>query len=224
MISLPVLLNFGIPLPLALGTNKFQASFGSVAAAWHYAKAGVVDLKKCMWGITCTLIGSLVGTRTVQWLDPALLGRAVPWLLGAIVIYSLCQPHVGNEERSPRMGAGLFHFGFGLVLGFYDGFFGPGVGSLWTIAYVLLQGHSFLRATGHTKVMNATSNLASLALFASAGQVLLPAGLTMACGQALGARIGARMVVKKGAHFVRPIFLVMVTLTVIRLIWINATR
>jgi uncharacterized membrane protein YfcA len=109
----------------------------------------------------------------------------------------------------------------GLSLGFYDGFFGPGVGSFWAIAFVLLRGQNLTRATAHTKAMNATSNLASLALFAAAGLVCLGAGLAMAVGQVAGARLGAGLVVRRGSRFVRPAFLVMATLTILRLLWLN---
>jgi uncharacterized protein len=87
-----------------------------------------------------------------------------------------------------------------------------------------LLGQNFLRATGYTKVMNATSNLASLALFAAGGLVVLDVGLTMAAGQLFGSRMGAKLVMKRGSRFVQPIFLTMVTLTIARLIWVNYLR
>jgi len=125
------------------------------------------------------------------------------------------------EDSRPRIGAPAFYAIFGLGLGFYDGFFGPGVGSFWAIAFVLLRGQNLGRATAHTKVMNATSNLASLAVFAGAGLVHLGAGLVMAVGQVIGARLGSELVVRRGARFVRPAFLVMAALTIARLLWLN---
>lgn len=219
LITLPVLLNLGLPAPLALGTNKFQASFGSVSAAFHYARAGVVDLSHCWLGVACTLVGALSGSACVQSLDSALLVRLIPWLLASIVLYMLCKPKVGHVDRPPRLGEGLFYVFFGLLLGFYDGFFGPGTGSFWTIALVLFLGQNFMRATGTTKVMNATSNVAALALFALGGQIAWTAGLVMAAGQLLGARIGAGLVVRRGARFVQPIFMTMACLIITRLIW-----
>jgi len=221
IISLPVLLNFGLPPQLALGTNKFQSSFGSVAASWQYARRGLVDLRDCRAGIFFTLVGALLGAFAVQHVAAPVLEKIIPVLLAVIVIYLIFQPQIGLHDGPPRMGAAAFSVLFGLGLGFYDGFFGPGTGSFWAIAFVLLRGHNLTRATAHTKVMNATSNLASLALFAGAGLVHLGAGLIMAIGQVLGARIGAGLVVRRGSRFVRPAFLVMAALTIVRLLWIN---
>jgi hypothetical protein len=225
IISVPVLLNLGLPPQLALGTNKFQSSFGSMVASWHYVRRGLVDLRACRLGILLTLAGALLGTFAVQHVGSRFLERMIPLLLAVIVVYLIFQPRVGLEDRPARMGPALFYGIFGTGLGFYDGFFGPGAGSFWAAAFVLLCGQNLTRATAHTKVMNATSNLASLALFAAAGLVHLGAGAAMAIGQVAGARLGAGLVVHRGARFVRPAFLAMAALTILRLLWINlATR
>jgi hypothetical protein len=221
LIALPMLLNLGLPVPLALGTNKFQSVFGSVAASWHYARRGAVDLRACRLGIAMTLLGALGGAFAVQQIDSHLLGRLVPWLLAAILLYTLLRPAIGVHEQPPRMDRRMFFAVFGLGLGFYDGFFGPGVGSFWAIALIMLLGQNFTRATGMTKVMNAISNLAALAVFAAAGLVHPGAGLAMGLGQLIGARLGAGLVVTKGVRFIRPVFLTMVTLTLARLIWLS---
>jgi uncharacterized protein len=221
IISIPVLLNLGLPAPIALGTNKFQSSFGSIAASWRYARGGLVDLKSCRLGIGLTLIGALLGTYAVQHIPSPILDRIIPVLLAAIVVYLAIQKQIGLEDRPARMNTLAFYCCFGLGLGFYDGFFGPGTGSFWAIAFVVLQGQNLPRATAHTKVMNATSNVASLALFAAAGMVHVVAGLTMGIGQVLGARLGAGLVLTRGARFVRPAFLAMAALTICRLLWIN---
>jgi len=224
VISLPVLLNLGLPPQLALGTNKFQASFGSVAASWRYAHRGLVDLRACLPGMVFTLAGAIAGALAVQRVASPVLEKLIPVLLAVLVVYLIFQPQLGLEARPARLGPAAFYAVFGLGLGFYDGCFGPGTGSFWAIAFVLLRGHDLTHATAHTKVMNATSNVASLALFAAAGQVAVATGLVMAGGQVLGARLGAGLVVRRGARFVRPAFLAMAALTVGRLIWINLAR
>ncbi len=221
LIALPALLNLGLPVPLALGTNKFQSTFGSLTASWHFTRTGVVDLRACRFGIALTLAGALLGAFAVQQIDSHLLGKLVPWLLAAILLYTLLRPAIGTQDHPPRMREGAFYTIFGLGLGFYDGFFGPGTGSFWAIGLVLLLGYNFTKATGITKVMNATSNVAALALFAAAGLIELRAGCVMAVGQLLGARLGAGLVVTRGAKFIRPVFLTMVTLTLARLLWLN---
>jgi hypothetical protein len=207
LITLPVLLNTGLAPEIALGTNKLQATFGSGSAAWHFGKAGLVDARDYKLGILFTAIGALLGTWLVQQLDPALLKRLIPFLLLGIAFWSLLQPKLGAEDGQPPMDLKLFHLSFGLLLGFYDGFMGPGTGTFWAMAYMVCAGFNMTRATAHTKVMNFTSNLVSLALFAGANKVLYPAGLAMGLGQMLGARMGARVVIKKGVKFIRPVFI-----------------
>jgi len=220
LLTVPALLQLGLPVPLALGTNKFQSSFGSVSATVHFVRAGTLDLRACRAGIALTFVGAVLGTLAVQRIDASILRQIVPWMLAAILIYTLLRPALGTQDNPPKMRAGAFHLVFGLGLGFYDGFFGPGVGSFWAIAFVLLLGRNLQRATATAKAMNATSNLASLALFAAAGQVHLAAGLTMAAGQVLGGRFGAGLVVTRGVRFIRPVFLTMVALVLARLLWV----
>lgn len=224
LITVPALLNLGLPVPLALGTNKFQSSFGSVSASVHFVQRRAVRLSDCWLGITTTLIGAFLGAFAVQQIDADLLKHVVPWLLAAILLYTLLRPAIGTQDHPPKLGSVVFFTVFGLGLGFYDGFFGPGTGSFWAIALVLLLGQNFTRATATTKVMNATSNVASLALFAVAGLVHLGAGLAMAAGQLIGGRLGAHLVMTRGARFIRPVFLTMVTLTLARLLWVNYAR
>jgi uncharacterized membrane protein YfcA len=224
LIALPALLMTGLPVPLALGTNKLQSLFGSGMAAIHYARHGVIDWRRCRLGVAYTLVGACLGAWAVQGIDSSRLALLIPWLLAAILIYTIFRPELGRERRAPQMTDASFWLVAGLGLGFYDGFFGPGTGSFWTIALVLLLGQDFMAATGHTKVMNAASNLAALSLFIAAGRVHWAAGGVMAVGQILGARMGAGLVVKKGARFVRPVFLTMVTLTIARLAYVALTR
>lgn len=224
IISLPILLNLGLPVPVALGTNKLQASFGSVAATFHYARKGLIDWKTCRLGVITTAIGALAGALAVSAIDSRILTLLMPWLLGAIVIYSIIRPNVGESDHPPRVPMNVFFISFGLALGFYDGFFGPGTGSFWTIALVALQGFNFLKATAATKLMNSTSNVVSLSFFLVSGQVNYAAGIAMGAGQLVGARLGTGLVFKKGARFIRPIFLTMVVLTVLRLVYVSVTR
>jgi uncharacterized membrane protein YfcA len=219
LITLPVLLSFGFDPKLALGTNKLQATFGSGSAAWHYARAGTVNWRDCGRGFALTFLGSALGTLAVQQLDPLLLRRAIPVLLVVVAIYSLLRPQLGEKDVRPRMTRSTFDLTFGLLLGFYDGFFGPGTGTFWAVAFVLVLGFNLTRATGYTKVMNFGSNLASLLFFLCAGHVLLIAGLVMGLGQLLGARLGSRMVIKHGTQFIRPVFITMVLVITAKLLY-----
>jgi uncharacterized membrane protein YfcA len=214
LITIPVLLNLGLDPQQALGTNKLQATFGSGSATWHYAAAKTVPLRDCTRCFIITLLGAAAGALTVQRVSPDFLRRAIPLLLIAVALYVMVQPKLGERDLHPRMERGWFDLVFGLLLGFYDGFFGPGTGTFWALSYVLLLGFNLTRATGYTKVMNFASNLSSLAFFLLGGKVLFAAGLTMGAGQWLGARVGSRLVITRGTRFIRPIFLsVVLTLT-----------
>ncbi len=219
LITLPVFFSFGLPPQTALGTNKFQSMFGCASASWHYAQSGLVNFSACIKGIVFTILGSIAGTLVVQRLDPAFLKQLVPILLFAIAAWVILRPKLGAEDIHPRLPAAVFYPLAGFGLGFYDGFIGPGLGTFWTMAFMLGLGFNLAKATGYTKVMNLASNVASFALFAMAGQVNYTASLAMGLGQLLGARLGSRMVVKRGVQFVRPIFLTMVFALIAKLLW-----
>src|SRR5208337_3100249 len=142
-----------------------------------------------------------------------------PILLLAIATYMIFKPQLGEKDVHPRMSARWFYPIAGLSLGFYDGFLGPGTGSFWAMAFMLGLGFNLTKATGFTKVMNFASNLTSLAVFARVGQMDCPAGLVMGAGQLLGAKFGSRMVVARGARFIRPIFLAMVFALILKLLY-----
>ncbi|MBI2498009.1 MAG: TSUP family transporter [Opitutae bacterium] len=224
LITLPTLLGVGLPAPLALGTNKLGSILGTASATWSYARRGLVDLRECKLGIACALFGAGLGALTVRQIDPGLLERLIPWLLAAIIIYFLLRPRLGESDRRQRMGRTAFYALFGLGLGFYDGFFGPGVGSFWTIAFVVLIGQNFVKAAAHTKVMNLASNLGALVLFALAGSVVLVPALVVGAGQLIGGRWGAHLAMSRGARFVRPVFLAMAALVALKLIYASLTR
>jgi uncharacterized protein len=218
MITIPLLLSLGVPPQMVLGTNKLQASFGSYTAAQHFVRRDIVPLSDAATGIVVTLIGSAVGTFAVQQIDSSVLNVVIPFLLLAIAGYMWFTPSLGSVAVAPRMNRIQFYLLFGLLLGFYDGFFGPGVGSFWAVAFVLVLGFDLTRATGYTKVMNFTSNIVSCVVFAIGGHVLWLPGLVMAAGQIAGARIGSGMVITKGVKFIRPVFIAVVVLTTVRLI------
>lgn len=221
LITVPILMGIGLPPQVALGTNKLQASFGSGSAMLHFVRSGTVKLSDCISGILWTAAGAAIGVLAIQRLDPAILKYLVPWLLIAIAAYTLFTPKLGAEDIHARLSPKIFYPLFGLSIGFYDGFFGPGTGSFWAMAFVLLLGCSLVRATAHTKVMNFTSNIVALVFFMAAGQVLFAEGLMMGIAQFIGARLGANLVTLKGAKFIRPVFITIVFLITAKLLYQN---
>lgn len=221
LITVPVLIGIGLPPQVALGTNKLQSSFGSGSAMLHFMRAGTVKMSDCLTGILWTTVGAALGVWAVQMLDATLLKQLIPWLLAAIAVYTMLSPRLGAEDSHARVKPGLFYLFGGLALGFYDGFFGPGTGSFWTMALMMLLGYSMMRATATTKVMNFTSNFVALIFFLSVGQVRFVEGIVMGAGQFLGARVGSRLVISRGTAFIRPVFITVVLVLVGRLIYLN---
>jgi uncharacterized protein len=221
LITIPVLLGMGLPPQAALGTNKLQASFGSCSAMFHFVKAGTVNLREALSGIIWTAVGAILGSYTVQQIDPGFLKRFIPFLLLMILCYTIFSPKLGAEEVHPRMKKGVFFVCFGLLLGFYDGFLGPGTGSFWVISIMLGLGFEMRKATGYTKVFNFVSNIVSLVIFIAGGHVVFLAGLLMGVGQACGARIGAKLVINKGTGFIRPVFICSVLAVTAKLFYDN---
>jgi len=216
-------LNVGLGPAEALGTNKLQATFGSASATWHYGQAGLISMRASWPGVIATLIGATAGSLGVRSLAPALLRWLIPWLLIAIALYVLLQPNLGKRARKPRCGLLPFHLLVGLALGFYDGFFGPGTGTFWAMAYVILLGYDLRKATAHTKLMNLSSNVASLLIFLFAGQMHFGAGLCLGAGQLVGARLGSHLVIRDGARWIRPLLVTMALAITVRLLWRQST-
>lgn len=219
LLTLPMLLSVGCPPHIALGTNKFQSSFGSFTSTFYYRRHNIVRVREAIPGIIFTASGTVLGTWLVQSMDSGFLGHLIPWLLLGIAIYMILSPRIGDSDYHPKIRTNLFYLIFGTTLGFYDGFFGPGVGSFWAIALVVMLGFNLTKATGYTKLMNFTSNIISAVAFAMGGNIWYTIGIVMAGGQVIGSTIGARLVVHKGSGLIRPVYIIIVILTTLSLLY-----
>jgi hypothetical protein len=213
LLSIPALLWAGVPPLETLATNKLQASFGSFTATLNYARHGLVNWRNLAPATVMTFIGASLGALAVETLPADLLGRLVPVLLILFAAYFLFAPSIGNEDRHRRMGYALFALVIGTVVGFYDGFFGPGTGSFFTLAFVTLLGFGLTRAVAGAKLLNFTSNFASLLVFAAGGHVIWTLGIFMGAGQLLGSYLGSHLAVRHGSLLIKPL-LVIVALAV----------
>ncbi len=218
IITLPALLAVGIPPHQALATNKLQSSFGSFTATLNYAKKGLMNPKELLLGVVFTFIGAVSGAVSVQFFDAKSLEDMIIFMLIIIFIYTLASPNLGSIHTTAKLKKPLFYTLFGLLIGFYDGFFGPGTGSFWTMALILLLGLDLKAATAETKLFNFTSNIASLIMFIYAGLVLWVAGFVMGVGQIIGAYLGSNLVAKKEVKFIRVFFLIVVGVTILKLL------
>lgn len=219
LITLPVFLAVGLPPQLALGTNKFQASVGSFTSTAYFVRKGIVRLREIKLGLFLAALGGVAGSWTVQQIHSEILADVIPFLLLCIAVYSIFSPALGMRDMVAKISEKRFYAIFGFPFGFYDGFFGPGIGTFWAMAFVLLLGYNLMKATAYTKVVNFTSNCISFLMFWYGGFVLFGSGIAMAIGQIIGAQIGSDLVMKKGTNFIRPIFITMVLLTTFKLIY-----
>lgn len=221
LITVPTLLAVGLPPHLALGTNKLQSSLGVVTAMLRYRAGRLVRLRDWRRAVLFTALGAALGNLVLQRLSPAALGWLIPGLLTAILVYTLATPALGERPARERVRPAVFQPVAGTVLGFHDGFFGPGTGAFWAMSLVSVAGLDLRRATAATKVMNATSNLTALALFATQGTVVLSVGLAMGAGQVVGSVLGSHQVMRRSPRFVRWFLVVMVGATAARLLWVQ---
>ncbi len=219
MLSIPALLSAGLPPIAALATNKMQSVIGTAMATYTYWRKGFVSVKALIPSIAVTYAGSLLGALTVKQIDTSLLTLAVPVALIGVALYFLFAPNLSDADRAARLAFPKWVPLLGLVVGFYDGLFGPGTGSFFTIGFVLLFGLGVTRAAGNTKLLNLTSNLAALAIFIPAGDVVWPAVLSMACGQIIGGYVGARAGIRFGAKLIRPLVVVISIAMAVKLIF-----
>ena len=219
LIALPALLSVGVPPQAALGTNKFQSMFGVFTAARHYRENGLVKFREERTGFFITFIGAGLGAWTVQQVDPHLLGYIIPVFLLFIAVYTIFSPSLGKQQTVSKISKERFFIIFGSLLGFYDGFFGPGVGAFWAVAFMSLLGYEIRKATAHTKVMNLSSNIISVIVFSLGGSVMFLYGAVMAAGQIIGARIGSGLAVKNGIKIIRPLYIMVVFATIAKLLY-----
>jgi len=208
LITVPALLWAGMPPLNALATNKLQGCSGSGTASYRFWRKGHINLSELLWPVALTFIGAALGTWTVQFINNDWLNQIIPTLLIGVALYFALSPSLKDLDSHQPISIGAFGLTGGLIVGFYDGFFGPGTGSFFFAAIVLLLGWGAKRATGATKLLNFTSNIASLTFFAAGGQVFWALGLAMGTGQIIGAWLGAHIAIKHGAKVIKPLVVV----------------
>lgn len=218
LITVPALLAAGLPPQVVLGTNKLQSSCGTAIAVMRYARAGMMETPSLRIAVVCAFGASMAGAHVVSLVGNEALRKLIPWMLAAVAVYTAFNPRFGLQRGRVRFAPLGFAVLFGVVIGFYDGFFGPGTGSFWTVACVALLGLDLRHSTGYTKAANLASNLGSLVIFLAANSVNFPAAAAMIAGQFAGAQLGSGFVIRHGAKFIRPVFLGVVFALTVKLI------
>ena len=218
LIMMPALLFAGVPPIQALGTNKLQSMFGTATALRNYWRSGLVTLSGNRITAAVVFIGAAAGCLIVQSIKVKALNLIIPALLVASALYVLLSPRMSDDDAHHRVSA-KGYAPIGGAIGFYDGFFGPGTGTFFTTSLVGLRGLGLTKATALTKLLNFTSNIASVLFFALGGKILWLLGFSMAAGAMLGGWLGSHTALKFGARLIRPLIVLISLGLTARLLW-----
>jgi uncharacterized membrane protein YfcA len=221
LVQLPALLVVlpQTPVVSLLGTNKLASVVGTGSAAVTYSRRVPVDRRTAAWMAGTAFVGSGLGAFVATQVSGDVLRPVVLVALVAVLGYTLRSPSLGEVEqlrlaaRAQRVVAVVG----GALIGFYDGFLGPGTGSFLVFLLVGALGLSFLHASATAKVVNTATNLAALALFALGGHVLWVLGAAMAAANLAGSQVGARLAIRRGSRWVRRVFVVVVSALILRM-------
>lgn len=204
------------------GTNKLASIFGTLNAARRYLREVEMNWAIAVPVAAAAFLFSFAGAAVVAWLPKEVVRPLVLGLLVAVAVYTWMKPDFGQQQRAAHIqGKRVLPVALlaGALLGFYDGFFGPGAGSFMIFAFVRLFGMDFLHASATAKIVNAATNAGAILLFGPSGHMLWALGFGMAACNIVGAQLGARMAIRHGSGFVRAVFLVMTTLLIAKIGW-----
>lgn len=219
LITLPALLWAGLPPLFALGTNKVQSALGTLAATLNFLRSGHLQWREARLGLGCAAAGAVLGAVAVQRLSSAALEAVLPTLLIAIAGYFLLSPRIGDREVPARVAPRLFDCTAAPAMGFYGGFFGPGMGSILPFLLVGLRGYDLRKATAHTRALVLVINGVAALLFACSGRVYWRLALAMAGAQLAGAWLGSGLVIRNGTRLVQPVIVVVTLAVALHLLW-----
>ena len=206
------------PPATLFGTNKSASVWGTSIATVQYSRRVKMRWRALLPAAGAALVGAFIGAWHVTQINPDFLRRLLPVILLVVLLYTLAKKDLGHTH-APHHTPGretAIACAIGAVIGWYDGFFGPGTGSFFIFLFVRLLGYDFLNASASAKLLNVATNIAALALFASKGHIWWHIGLTMAVANVAGSLIGTRLALKHGTGFVRGVFIVVVGLLILK--------
>ncbi|MFG6431627.1 sulfite exporter TauE/SafE family protein [Roseateles sp. LYH14W] len=223
LVLLPALFStFPTAAPATLaGTNKAAAIWGTAWATRQYVRRVDLPWRRLMPAAVLAGAGSFAGAWVLTLVNPDGLRKALPFVLLAVLAYTLAKKDLGREHRPRFTGhaetavAGAI----ALAVGFYDGFFGPGTGSFFVFLFVRLLGYDFLHASATAKLMNLLTNAFAISLFVSKGYIWWHVAAVMAVTNVIGSLVGTRLALKHGAGFVRGVFVVVVAALILKTAW-----
>jgi uncharacterized protein len=213
LISLPY-----TPLPTLFGTNKIAAVSGTAISAIQYSRQIKFDFRVLLFVSFFAAAASFGGAKAVSYLNVSILKPIILIILIGIAIYTFIKKDLGKYQTKSLTLKKQIIYGslIGLLVGFYDGFFGPGTGSFLVLGFVVILGFEFMQASAYAKVINCVTNISALVVFIKQGNYLIELSLLMAVCNIAGSIVGTRMALRKGNPFIRVIFLIIVSLMIAR--------
>lgn len=212
LITFPALLHSGIDPILALGTNKLQSMFSEASAIWYFSKQKEVRYKLITYSLIVTAIGSTLGVMALSYLD---IKKAVPFILLVVLIYYLWPKRKNNAAQE-----GIQYINFkrlpilALFIGFYNGFFGPCTGSIWSISLMKLFHLNIKQAAMYTKPLNFVGNLSALVIFLYLGYINIPIAIMMGISGIFGGIMGAKFVIYKDSKVIKTCFVTIMVIII----------
>jgi uncharacterized protein len=206
------------PPATLFGTNKGASIWGTAWATAQYSKRVAMPWDALVPAAIAAVIGSFAGAWAVTFVSPGSFRKALPFILLAVLIYTVARKDLGRRHAPSRSGRiqAVIASGIGLVIGFYDGFFGPGTGSFFIFLFVRVLGFDFLHASAGAKLLNTATNFGALALFAATGHIWWHIAAVMAVANVAGSLLGAHLAIRHGAGFVRLVFIVVVSALILK--------
>lgn len=209
------------PVPTLLGTTKIPSFAGTGTAAWQYAKRVKFNKKLLLSIALCAFVAAFAGSYMATALSNQVFKPVILIILTGVFIYTAVNKNFGQTEHNPDAGKNALAYGicFGLLLGFYDGFIGPGTGSFLLLVFITFIGQDFLHSNAYAKMVNISTNLASILYFSSTGHILYQYAIPMAVCNVTGSFLGSKLALLKGNRFIRIFFLIVIAGTILRFAW-----
>ena len=219
LILVPSFILAGLPAQIALGQEKLVSTIGTLSAIFNFFKS-----KKIVWnfviiGVPVALLGAFVGAKMILFLDENFVGKIIAFLMPFGLLFSFFPKK--DEQNSAQITLKqkiIFPF-LTFIIGFYDGFFGPGTGSLLILALYYVMNLSLVASSATSKIFNLASNIGAFIAFTLAGKMLFLIGIPMIIASILGNFIGSKMAIKNGDKFIRPILFGMIFVLFLSLIY-----
>ncbi|BBM01165.1 UPF0721 transmembrane protein [Microbulbifer sp. GL-2] len=225
LITVPALILSGVPPLSALGTNKLQGSIGTATSSYMMIRSNKISWDGIKNLMLSAFIGAAIGTIAVQFVDTAFLSFIIPIVLLLIAVYFLISPSMIQNNDEPKLSSRKYKYGVIPFIGYYDGMFGPGTGSFFTLSGIACRGQDLLTSTAMAKPLNFSTNIASLIVFLLAGQVVWVVGILMMVGQVIGAWIGSHCLFKINPTYLRGVVVLICSTMLIKYVhsmgWID---